>query len=259
GTDRFFFFFFSSSLPSPERRDTFTGTAMARCPGWGKLPRSPAHPSPSPHVDDDDVVGIGASAGGRRSIAYCRLPEQLLRLSVLKLDGSSYEVEVARTASVAELKMEIEDIFSESPDDGGCSISWSHVWGQFCLCYKEHKLIDDGASLRTFGIRDGDQLHFIRHLSPNQKTNRRRLKNRRTETVEENGKGTYKQHIRRRVYVDEQRQDHDQRDSSAPHTQPKLGRFFRRWCSTPSPGKTKPERQSKVIGKSKKICWAICR
>lgn len=34
------------------------------------------------------------------------------------------EVEVARTASVVELKMEIEDMFSESPDDGGCFISW---------------------------------------------------------------------------------------------------------------------------------------
>ncbi|URD91857.1 hypothetical protein MUK42_01076 [Musa troglodytarum] len=172
----------------PERGDTFTGTTMARCPGWKKLPRSPAHPSPSPHVDDDDVIGIGASAGRRRSISYCRLPEQLLRLSVLKLDGSSFgtfryflrpfkkvhvlldlslpilktamlaEVEVARTASVVELKMEIEDIFSESPDEGGCSISWYHVWGHFCLCYKEHKLIDDGAYLRTFGIRDGDQV-----------------------------------------------------------------------------------------------------
>lgn len=128
-----------------------------------------------------------------------------------------------------------------------------------CLTFDRWKLVGHVVFTRLTASPPSVQLHFIRHLSPNQKTNRRRLKNRRTETVEENGKGTYKQHIRRRGYVDEQRQDHDQRDSSAPHTQPKLGRFFRRWCSTPSPGKTKPERQSKVIGKSKKICWAICR
>ncbi|KAJ8500102.1 hypothetical protein OPV22_010654 [Ensete ventricosum] len=232
---------------------------MARRPGWEKLPRSPAHPSPSPHLDDDD--DIGASAGRRRSITYCRLPEQLLRLSVLKLDGSTFEVEVARTASVVELKMEIEGIFSESPDEGGCSISWSHVWGHFCLCYKEHKLIDDGAYLRAFGIRDGDELHFTRHLSLNHNANRRRLRNRGTETVEENGnKDSYKQSFRRCGYVDERRQDHGRRDWSALRTQSKLGRFLRRCCSTPSAGKTEPERQrSKAIGKRNKLCWAICR
>ncbi|URD93841.1 hypothetical protein MUK42_32548 [Musa troglodytarum] len=91
----------------------------------------------------------------------------------------------------------------------------------------------------------------MRHLSLNQNTNRGRHRHRGTETLKETDKDTYKQHIRRCGYVDAWRQDHGQRE---------LGRFFRRWCSTPSPGKTKPESQrSKVIGKRKKICWAICR
>ncbi|THU58268.1 hypothetical protein C4D60_Mb03t12390 [Musa balbisiana] len=49
----------------------------------------------------------------------------LLDLSLPNLKTAMLaEVEVARTASVVELKMEIEDMFSESPDDGGCFISW---------------------------------------------------------------------------------------------------------------------------------------
>ncbi|RWW24986.1 hypothetical protein BHE74_00008197 [Ensete ventricosum] len=105
------------------------------------------------------------------------------------------------------------------------------------------------------------QLHFTRHLSLNHNANRRRLRNRGTETVEENGnKDSYKQSFRRCGYVDERRQDHGRRDWSALRTQSKLGRFLRRCCSTPSAGKTEPERQrSKAIGKRNKLCWAICR
>lgn len=34
----------------------------------------------------------------------------------------------------------------------------SHVWGHFCLRYMNQKLTDNKASLRTFGIKDGDEV-----------------------------------------------------------------------------------------------------
>ncbi|EXC33715.1 hypothetical protein L484_008959 [Morus notabilis] len=53
----------------------------------------------------------------RRSFAYHKLPQQLLKLSVLKLDGSFFEVQVRKTATVAELKKAVEDVFSQLPED----------------------------------------------------------------------------------------------------------------------------------------------
>ncbi|KAF5932314.1 hypothetical protein HYC85_028485 [Camellia sinensis] len=94
------------------------------------------------------------------SLSYHRLPQQLLNLSILKLDGSSFEVNVARNATIADLKQAVEEIFSLSQKDCEGKISWSHVWGHFCLCYEGQKLINDKVYIRNFGIKDGDQVSF---------------------------------------------------------------------------------------------------
>ncbi|CAN6449798.1 unnamed protein product [Victoria cruziana] len=112
----------------------------------------------SPAKDVADVVR-------HKSFSYYRLPHELLKLSVVKLDGSRFDVQVAKTASVAELKRRVEDVFDRAPEEGRQNISWSHVWGYFCLCYEDFKLINDKELLRNFGINDGAQLRFIRHLS----------------------------------------------------------------------------------------------
>ncbi|CAK9329633.1 unnamed protein product [Citrullus colocynthis] len=94
----------------------------------------------------------------RRTLRYKNLPPQLLRLSVLKLDGSSFEVQVARTATVAAVRDAVESVFcGMSTNNEDVKISWPHVWGHFCLCYKHFKLIDDKSRIKHFGIRDGDQ------------------------------------------------------------------------------------------------------
>ncbi|KAE9467748.1 hypothetical protein C3L33_00349, partial [Rhododendron williamsianum] len=96
-----------------------------------------------------------------RNLSYRKLPRQLLiELSVLKLDGSSFDVNVARNASIGELKQAVEEVFSFSPKSGEGNISWSHVWGHFCLCYEGKKLINDKVHIRRFGINDGDQVSF---------------------------------------------------------------------------------------------------
>ncbi|KAA0050134.1 U11/U12 small nuclear ribonucleoprotein 25 kDa protein-like isoform X2 [Cucumis melo var. makuwa] len=103
----------------------------------------------------------------RRSLRYNRLPPQLLRLSVLKLDGSSFEVQVERTATVAAVRDAVESVFCEmSMNKEDFNISWPHVWGHFCLCYKHFKLMDDKSRIQHFGIRDGDQLHFVELRCP---------------------------------------------------------------------------------------------
>ncbi|XP_002517655.2 uncharacterized protein LOC8282356 isoform X1 [Ricinus communis] len=122
-------------------------------------------------VDEDDAVNGNGGLVVRR-YSYLKLPQQLLKLTVLKLDGSSFDVNIGRNATVAELKQAVEEIFSSSPEEGHDKISWSLVWGHFCLSYENQKLINDKVCIRNFGIKDGDQLQFIRHMSINYSNSR---------------------------------------------------------------------------------------
>ncbi|XP_047326845.1 uncharacterized protein LOC124930555 [Impatiens glandulifera] len=101
----------------------------------------------------------------KTNLSYGRLPQQPIMLIIRKLDGSSFEVEVAMTATVAELKQAVEAVFYDKPKKGHGKISWSHVWGHFCLSYDGWKLVTDCEPIRNYGIRDGDQLTFTRQIS----------------------------------------------------------------------------------------------
>ncbi|XP_057772825.1 uncharacterized protein LOC130992277 [Salvia miltiorrhiza] len=99
-----------------------------------------------------------------RTLTYRKLPEQqFLNLSVLKLDGSSFSLHVARNATVAGLKFAVEEEFNMFPQDERTRL-WALIWSHFCLCYEGQKLIHDVACIKKYGIRDGDQLRFIQHL-----------------------------------------------------------------------------------------------
>nr|KYP52533.1 U11/U12 small nuclear ribonucleoprotein 25 kDa protein [Cajanus cajan] len=101
----------------------------------------------------------------RKTFFYGKLPSQPLRLTVLKLDGSSFHIQVSKTATVAELKDAVEAVFSHVPHKGPAKISWVHVWGQFCLCYDGQKLVTEKDYLRNYGIKDGDQVcNFLRFI-----------------------------------------------------------------------------------------------
>ncbi|KAL5559781.1 hypothetical protein UlMin_035992 [Ulmus minor] len=101
----------------------------------------------------------------RKSVSYNQLPDEPLKLSVLKLDGSCFNVEVTKNATVAELKQAVEATFSHMPQKGPGKISWPHVWGHFCLSYAGVKLVIDTDYVRDYGVKDGDQVSFIRHIS----------------------------------------------------------------------------------------------
>ncbi|XXG59244.1 hypothetical protein AAC387_Pa04g1359 [Persea americana] len=134
--------------------------------GWEERPRFKQCFSPLASKED------GCSS------SYYKLPEQLIKLSVLKLDGSSFDIQISRCATVGEVKLAVEELFSRSTkEEGEGEISWIHVWGHFCLCYDGQKLLNDKESLITFGIKDGDQILFKRHMSMNYNPARRPTRN----------------------------------------------------------------------------------
>ncbi|KAK4729843.1 hypothetical protein R3W88_022831 [Solanum pinnatisectum] len=90
---------------------------------------------------------------------YDKLPEEPLKLYILKLDGSSFDIEVPRNGNVEDLKRAVVEAFSH------CKISWLHVWGHFCLSYGGQRLLSDDDLIGTYGIKDGDELSFVRHVS----------------------------------------------------------------------------------------------
>lgn len=111
------------------------------------------------------VVSCIDAAQPRRSLSYDKLPPEPLGLTVLKLDGSSFGIKLAKTGTVGELKLAVEAAFDHLPKKGPAKVSWAHVWGQFCLCHDGQKLLIDSDNIRMYGIQDGDQLQFARHAS----------------------------------------------------------------------------------------------
>ncbi|GAA0187386.1 hypothetical protein LIER_34674 [Lithospermum erythrorhizon] len=96
-----------------------------------------------------------------KSFSYNKIQQEPLRLTVLKLDGTSFEIYVAKNGTVADLKDAVETAFCYSPQ----TVSWSHVWGNFCLCYDGYKLLSDNDYISGYEIQDGDQIKFVRHVS----------------------------------------------------------------------------------------------
>ncbi|KAJ9535237.1 hypothetical protein OSB04_un001673 [Centaurea solstitialis] len=99
-----------------------------------------------------------------RLLPFGKFSFQPIRLCVLKLDGSSFDIIVTKKATVAKLKQAVEVAFDYLPKHGDGKVSWSHVWGQFCLCFEGQKLLRDRDSIVRYGIRNGDQLQFVRHM-----------------------------------------------------------------------------------------------
>ncbi|KAK8535226.1 hypothetical protein V6N13_081364 [Hibiscus sabdariffa] len=64
------------------------------------------------------------NGSSRETFHYSKLPEETLSLSVRKLDGSSFDVEVLKTATIADLKLGVQNVFDHMPNDGPDKISW---------------------------------------------------------------------------------------------------------------------------------------
>ncbi|KAL0547439.1 hypothetical protein IC582_017375 [Cucumis melo] len=114
------------------------------------------------------TLDFNPDSDARSRRPYRLLPRQdLIDLFVLKLDGSVFGVRVSRNSTVADLKRAVEEVFDSPGGSEHYKITWSLIWGHFCLCYEGEKLTDDKACIRGYSIKDGDQLQFIRHMSIN--------------------------------------------------------------------------------------------
>ncbi|XP_024531083.1 U11/U12 small nuclear ribonucleoprotein 25 kDa protein-like isoform X2 [Selaginella moellendorffii] len=97
-----------------------------------------------------------------------------MRLSVVRMDASSFGTSIATsqyddlwwsdvlvppTATVRSLKAAITKRINELEEQelGHRHFSWRHVWGSFCLCHGNVKLVGDSTVLRDVGVRDRDQ------------------------------------------------------------------------------------------------------
>ncbi|CAI0444308.1 unnamed protein product [Linum tenue] len=58
------------------------------------------------------------------SFSYSKLPARPITLSVLKLDGSCFDIQIKHLATVGELKQAVEAAFSYMPQKGPGKISW---------------------------------------------------------------------------------------------------------------------------------------
>ncbi|XP_010486358.1 PREDICTED: U11/U12 small nuclear ribonucleoprotein 25 kDa protein [Camelina sativa] len=89
-----------------------------------------------------------------------------MRLSVIKLDGSSLDVAVMNSATLKDLKLLIKKKVNEmeQANMGHRHISWKHVWSNFCLSYNNEKLLDDNALLQDVGVRNNSQVTFMPYV-----------------------------------------------------------------------------------------------
>ncbi|KAG8491193.1 hypothetical protein CXB51_014302 [Gossypium anomalum] len=106
------------------------------------------------------LTSLRIAKGGslRNSFLYAKLREEPIKLSVRKLDGSFFDVEILKMATIADLKLAVEHVFSQMPDQGLGEISWPHVWGHFCLCYDAQKLVSDTDQIRIRRLKSTSSL-----------------------------------------------------------------------------------------------------
>eukprot|EP00249_Psilotum_nudum_P008208 c21119_g1_i1 orf=117-671(+) len=125
-------------------------------------------------LEDEESTFAGHCTGQlnltsrNRAFAYTRrlLPqlEGDMKVSVCRMDKTTFDVVVARTGTVLDLKAAVQKLFDRW-QVGEDQISWQHVWENFCLCYMNQKLTNDNELLHRLGIKGGEQLYFVRHLT----------------------------------------------------------------------------------------------
>ncbi|XP_055831548.1 uncharacterized protein LOC129900571 [Solanum dulcamara] len=168
----------------------------------------------------------------KRRFGYRKLPKQLLNLSVLKLDGSSFVIHVGRNATVADLKQAVQEAFNFSREDEG-KILWSLVWSHFCLCYGSQKLVNDKAFINCFGMKDGDQLQFAQHVTLEYRPAKQRLDSQYEQSKQCSISNAHEVNVEANANIDHQEKGKKisefQYEDAIP--KPKLSHFLRRWLS----------------------------
>eukprot|EP00850_Spirogloea_muscicola_P014151 SM000100S09378 [mRNA] locus=s100:75438:76642:+ [translate_table: standard] len=104
-----------------------------------------------------------------------------MKLTVKKLDGQTLEVAVMNSATISDLKRAVENVVNKAEQSalGHRHISWSHVWGNFCLAYQGQRLVADNELLKSYGLRNTDTVDFMHYVPLKEAGTHSRAKRRR--------------------------------------------------------------------------------
>lgn len=91
---------------------------------------------------------------------------QAMTVRVCKTDGEVMPVVVVQNATVLDLKKAIQRYVQlrQEREGGVQHISWSYVWRTYHLMAAGEKLTEDRKKLRDYGIRNRDEVSFIKKL-----------------------------------------------------------------------------------------------
>ncbi|XP_013879513.1 U11/U12 small nuclear ribonucleoprotein 25 kDa protein [Austrofundulus limnaeus] len=91
---------------------------------------------------------------------------QAMTVKVVKADGEIMPIVVVQNATVLDLKKAIRRFMElKQQREGGVKhISWRYVWRTFHLIFQGEKLEDDMMRLKNYGIRNRDEVTFMKKL-----------------------------------------------------------------------------------------------
>ncbi|XP_026180834.1 U11/U12 small nuclear ribonucleoprotein 25 kDa protein [Mastacembelus armatus] len=91
---------------------------------------------------------------------------QAMTVRVLKADGEVMPIVVVQNASVLDLKKAIRRFMElKQQREGGVKhVSWRYVWRSYQLVFQGEKLEDDKMRLKDYGIRNRDEVTFMKRL-----------------------------------------------------------------------------------------------
>ncbi|KAK2836670.1 hypothetical protein Q7C36_014539 [Tachysurus vachellii] len=91
---------------------------------------------------------------------------QAMTVRVCKADGEIMPIVVVQSATVLDLKKAIRRYFElKQQREGGIKhISWRYVWRTFHLVFNGERLEEDRKKLKDYGIRNRDEVTFMKKL-----------------------------------------------------------------------------------------------
>ncbi|GAA6218083.1 U11/U12 small nuclear ribonucleoprotein 25 kDa protein [Lates japonicus] len=91
---------------------------------------------------------------------------QAMTVRVLKADGEVMPIVVVQNATVLDLKKAIRRFMElKQQREGGVKhVSWRYVWRTYHLVFQGEKLEDDKMRLKDYGIRNRDEVTFMKRL-----------------------------------------------------------------------------------------------
>ncbi|XP_040918928.1 U11/U12 small nuclear ribonucleoprotein 25 kDa protein isoform X1 [Toxotes jaculatrix] len=91
---------------------------------------------------------------------------QAMTVRVLKADGEIMPIVVVQNATVLDLKKAICRFMElKQQREGGVKhVSWRYVWRTYHLVFQGDKLEDDKMRLKDYGIRNRDEVTFMKRL-----------------------------------------------------------------------------------------------